>query len=98
MSGPHPTISAWQRQEHEGYQAELFDRTLRVRWKPGTPDARGHFLWEAETEGKRKHADPERFEEIELAMAAAEHWAHLQAELDREAMPPGKPKPDAADG
>ncbi len=77
MSGPHPTISAWERDHDEGsYAAELHGWTLKVNWTPNEGDQRGYFSWTAEV-GDQKVADEERHEEMQLAMAAAEqHAAH----------------------
>ncbi len=81
MSGPHATISAWQRDGHEGvYQAELHDWSLRVSWTPNTPTTRGAFRWKAERDGEDERAPEIEFEEIELAMAAAEQFAKQDAD------------------
>jgi hypothetical protein len=72
---PHPTISAWQRDPVTGaYQADLHDWKLRVTWK-ARPLARGEFRWEAERAGERTRRGDEPFEEMEEAMAEAEHFA-----------------------
>ena len=71
MSGMrHPTISAWQRQEDGGYQAEIHGWSLRVVWHPESRQGRG-FSWVAEREGERLKSE-EIYEEIEVAMGAAE--------------------------
>jgi hypothetical protein len=76
---PHPTISAWQRDPVTGaYQAELHDWKLRVSWK-AAPLARGEFRWEAERAGERTRRGHEPFEEMEEAMADAEHFAATDA-------------------
>jgi len=72
----HATISAWQRHEDGSYAAEINGWTLHVKWKPEAPGERRGFFWEAEKEGT-KAGPSELFEEIELAMAAAE--AHTAA-------------------
>lgn len=84
----HATISAWQREEHGGYHAEINGWQLRVHWHPETDGGAGRaqtkprgFSWDA------KHGDLPRFvsrdihEEIELAMVAAEAYPS-QAEDD----------------
>ncbi|RLB64780.1 MAG: hypothetical protein DRI90_03775 [Deltaproteobacteria bacterium] len=81
MSGPHPTISAWQREEREGYfEAELHDWKLRVNWSARSKDSSGGFSWEAKREGNKTLESDRLFEEPELAMADAEHAAKLDAE------------------
>lgn len=101
----HATISAWQRQEHGGYAAEINGWQLRVHWHPETdggsapkPPGEGGatrpgkikrgFSWDA------KHGDLPRFvsrdlyEEIELAMVAAELYpaqAEHEAAAERKA-------------
>jgi len=75
MSGPHATISAWERDEEEGsYEAEMHGWSLEVSWTPNQSDVRGYFSWTAEA-GKEKVTDEERHEEMQLAMAAAERHA-----------------------
>jgi len=75
MSGPHATISAWERDEEEGsYTAEFHGWDLKVSWTPNQGDTRGYFSWSGEA-GKRKVDDEDRHEEMEIAMAAAEHYA-----------------------
>jgi hypothetical protein len=80
----HATISAWQRNHDEsGYTAEINGWTLRVKWHaesdgyltgnaPLPGGERRGFSWEVEKEGARKMMSSERYEEIELAMVAAE--------------------------
>jgi len=76
MSGPHPTISAWTRPEHDGfYAAELHDWKLRVDWSPNTDTTRGSFSWAAEREGQKPQKSHGSFEEMEDAMADAEQFA-----------------------
>jgi len=71
MSGMrHPTISAWQRQEDGSYAAEINDWSLRVTWHPELDGGRG-FTWAAERDGEKVTSE-EIFEEIEVAMGAAE--------------------------
>ncbi len=75
----HATISAWQRQEHGGYLAEINGWQLRVHWHPeanggATPAAtkpRG-FSWDAKHGELPRFVSKDRHEEIELAMVAAE--------------------------
>ncbi len=78
MSAPHPTISAWQRSEEGGYEAELHDWKLRVFWTPNTRERRGSFGWEA-TRDEHTEVGEEPFEEMEHAMAEAEHFAATDA-------------------
>ncbi len=86
MSTPHPTISAWERDPHEGhYQAELHGWLLKVEWVPNTADRRGSFTWSAEQGANTQKADHPS-EEMELAMAEAEHFAHGAAERDTHAI------------
>jgi hypothetical protein len=78
MSSPHATISAWTR-SHEGpYEAELYDWKLVVQWTPNTSESRGSFSWVA-TQGDREEHAEHSFEEMELAMADAEHFAQEEA-------------------
>lgn len=75
MSGPHPTISEWMHDHETGnYTAELNDWTLVVSWTPNTKTTRGYFSWAAEKDEEKAEGD-ETFEEMELAMAAAEAFA-----------------------
>jgi hypothetical protein len=79
MSSPHPTLTAWTRDEHDGrYRAELHDWKLWVSWTPNTGGVRGSFGWKAERDGK-EHVGEGTFEELELAMAAAEAYAAADA-------------------
>ncbi|MBI4953724.1 MAG: hypothetical protein HY908_16995 [Myxococcales bacterium] len=68
------TTSAWQRDEHGPYKAELHGWTLEVSWTPETPDARGFFKWHA-TRDERRHDAAAEFEEMNDAMLAAEVFA-----------------------
>ncbi len=86
MSHPHPTLSAWTRDDHDGhYAAELHDWKLEVRWspnKPNTPNepgARGAFGWKAERDDN-EHKGEQRFEEMEHAMVAAEAFSAADAQ------------------
>jgi len=80
MSGPHPTIGAWEREEREGYyEAELHDWKLKVTWTPRGKDSTGGFSWVAERD-ERKVESEQLHEEPELAMAAAEHVAKDDAD------------------
>ncbi len=98
MSGPHATISAWSRNGHEGvYQAELHDWSLRVSWSPNTPTTRGAFRWQAERDGADEHAPELDFEEIELAMAAAESFAKQDADAHAAAAASGESDNDSED-
>lgn len=85
----HATISAWQRQEHGGYAAEINGWQLRVHWHPEEPESgatrsaakhRG-FSWDARRGELPRFVSRELFEEIELAMVAAERYPH-EAERD----------------
>ncbi len=98
----HATISAWQREEHGGYKAEINGWLLRVHWHPETVDGKTKqrgFSWDA------KHGDLPRFvsrdvhEEIELAMAAAEAYATeaYPAEAEEAAAAARKAEAEAAD-
>ena len=79
MSSPHPTISAWTRDTHEGfYEAELHDWKLKVFWKSGGHSERGMFHWEASRGEDTEHGH-EGFTEMEGAMADAEAYAALDA-------------------
>lgn len=79
MSSPHPTISAWERDEHEGhYEADLFGWQLKVSWTPNKGATRGSFHWVAE-QGADVHRSEHHFEEMELAMADAEHFAQRKS-------------------
>jgi hypothetical protein len=85
MSGPHPTLPAWTRDLHDGfYSAELHDWTLKVTWSPNTSTERGAFGWVAtRKDGARQltHKSEESAEELELAMAEAEHFAARDARM-----------------
>jgi hypothetical protein len=79
MSSPHPTISAWTRDEQKGhYEAELHDWKLEVFWKSGGHGVRGLFHWEATRDELEEHSH-EGFVEMEHAMADAEAFAALDA-------------------
>lgn len=78
MSVPHPTISAWAR-SHEGpFETELHGWQLRVSWTPNTPETRGSFRWQASRDDETRQSE-ESFEEMETAMAEAEHFAAADA-------------------
>ncbi|MEM6788348.1 MAG: hypothetical protein AAF928_06405 [Myxococcota bacterium] len=95
MSGPHPTISAWERDEEEGhYTAEMHGWNLTVSWTPNDGVVRGFFRWSAEV-GERKTEDEERFEEMQLAMAAAEAYAATTSPEEEEEE---APKSEGEDG
>jgi len=79
-----PKLSAWERDEHEGYyQAELHGWTLRTSWSPQSPrlgGERGDFGWEATREddaGEKTLSEKskEHFVELAAAMSAAEEFA-----------------------
>src|SRR5690606_14110650 len=75
MSSPHPTISAWERDPHEGhYTAELHDWKLRVYWHSAGHATRGMFYWEA-TRDEDTAKGHGAFTEMEEAMADAEIFA-----------------------
>lgn len=81
MSHPHPTISAWQRDEHEGhYVAELHGWTLTAAWTPNAGELRGSFHWKAERDGEKTVPSEEHYEELENAMADAEIFARGDAD------------------
>jgi hypothetical protein len=71
----HATIAAWQRHEDGRYAAELDGWALTVAWHPegtlGLHGPRRGFTWVAEQAGNKVES-AEIFEEIEVAMAAAE--------------------------
>ncbi len=86
MSSPHPTISTWERDGHEGrYVANLHSWQLAVQWAPNTRTTRGSFSWTAQ-QGDTVERGDHGFEEIELAMAAAEHFARDRADRDTQAI------------
>lgn len=86
MSSPHPTISTWERDGHEGrYQADLHSWQLTVSWTPNTQAARGSFSWTAQR-GDAVERSHHSFEEMELAMADAELFARTQAAKDTHAI------------
>lgn len=70
----HPTISAWHREENGSYAAELSGMNLHVRWHPERPGRARGFSWAA-SKGEEKHVSRDIYEEIELAMVAAEMHA-----------------------
>ena len=77
----HATISAWQREEHGGYHADLNGWQLRVHWHPETDGGatakatkqRG-FSWDAKQGDLPRFVSRDLHEEIELAMVAAESY------------------------
>jgi hypothetical protein len=75
MSGRHATIAAWHRHEDGAYSAEIEGWNLRVAWKPEGdvlhPGKHG-FAWTAERGGTEVIGE-DIFEEMEVAMADAEH-------------------------
>ena len=75
MSSPHPDIAAWTRDHDSGaYSREMDGWTLEVRWTPNTRERRGSFTWTA-TQDERKERPDRTYEEMEVAMAAAEQFA-----------------------
>ena len=97
----HATISAWQRQEHGGYIAEINGWQLRVHWHPednggATRSAtkRRGFSWDAKHGDEPRFVSRDLFEEIELAMAAAEQYPHL---AEQDATAARKAEVDAAE-
>jgi hypothetical protein len=77
----HATISAWQRQEHGGYLAEIDGWQLRVHWHPEgdggatrTDTQKRGFSWDAKHGDLPRYVSNDRSEEIELAMVAAESY------------------------
>ena len=81
MSGPHPTISAWTRDEHEGwYTAELHG-----------------FSWVAERECEPKERSHEHYEELAHAMAHAEAFAAHDAAVRTAALNAKKDEADTHD-
>lgn len=97
----HATISAWQRQEHGGYLAEINGWQLRVHWHPeadggASRKATKHrgFSWDAKHGDLPRVVSRELFEEIELAMVAAEGFP---AQAAAEAAEARKAEADAAE-
>ena len=72
MSRLHATMSAWNRDETGAYRAEIDGWTLVVKWRPESSEGDRGFWWEAERAGHKLRSS-ELHEEIELAMAGAEH-------------------------
>ena len=68
----HATVSAWQRQEHGGYAAQIEGWELRVHWHPEAPGKKRGFSWDAKQGDLPRFVSRDLFEEIELAMVAAE--------------------------
>jgi hypothetical protein len=80
MAHRHATISAWTRDSHQGfYTTEMHGFVLRAEWRPGRQGERGGFLWVAEREGDEARGSAHAYEEIEEAMADAEHYARAEA-------------------
>ena len=78
----HAKMSAWQR-EHDGtYKAEIDGFSLLVEWHPEEqPSGRSNeagrgFSWRVETADGKVYECQEKAEEIEMAMAGAEHAVH----------------------
>jgi hypothetical protein len=90
----HATISAWQRQEHGGYAAEIEGWELRVHWHPEAPGAKRGFSWDAKHGDRPRFVSKDLFEEIELAMVAAELYPKAVARDSAAAI---KAKGEAAD-
>lgn len=88
----HATVSAWQRDGHEGtYTAVIDGWTLHVGWHPeGTAKKRG-FSWTAEgPDGQRLAGGAdEPLEEIENAMVAAEEAAKHARRVGQPVAPEG---------
>lgn len=75
MASPHPNIAGWTRDHDTGaYSTEVDGWTLVVRWTPNTRERRGFFAWEAEKDGAKETGE-RHYEEMEVAMAAAEAFA-----------------------
>jgi hypothetical protein len=90
MSGAHPTLSAWNRDEHDGfYTAKLHDWDLKVSWSPNDGETRGSFQWVATREGEKAKYSHDSHEEMELAMAEAEQFAELDARIRTKAIAAG---------
>ena len=98
MSGPHTTISAWTRDEHEGwYTAELHGWKLKTLWQPNSKTERGRFSWVAEREGEPKERSHEHYEELAHAMAHAEAFAAHDAAVRTAALNAKKDEADTHD-
>jgi hypothetical protein len=79
MSHPHPTISAWTRDEHDGrYQCEQQGWSLQVSWAPPAAHAnRGSFHWQASRDDEM-HAGHDGYAEMEDAMGDAEQFVRVR--------------------
>jgi len=97
----HATLSAWQRQENGGYLAEINGWQLRVHWHPegdggasrAATKQRG-FSWDAKHGDLPRVVSRDLFEEIELAMVAAESFP---AQAESEAAEARKAAEEAAE-
>lgn len=77
MGHPHPTISAWTRDEHKGdYRAQQQGWSLHVEWHGNGHATRGDFRWLARRDDET-HRGHEAFAEMEAAMADAEHFVRV---------------------
>ncbi|MBK6519415.1 MAG: hypothetical protein IPM79_13975 [Polyangiaceae bacterium] len=75
----HATMRAWQREEDGSYKAEIAGLSLHVTWHPEGTDARRGFTWKIEGAGGVVAEAEAVEEEIEVAMALAEHAAKRHA-------------------
>jgi len=96
MGQPHPRISAWTRDEHDGdYRALLQGWSLRVEWHGNGHATRGGFRWTAKRDDEN-HEGHEAFAEMEWAMADAEHFVRVHEA--RRAAEIGARAEDASEG
>jgi hypothetical protein len=80
----HANVQAWQREEDGSYASHVDDFKLSVKWRPEKPGERRGFLWKVEGPGGYSAEAAEVEEEIEVAMALAEH-AMRHSELEPKA-------------
>lgn len=86
----HPTLTAWNRDEEEGgYKAEIDGWTLHVKWERGDAGGRRGFSWTAKGPEEKSLSGTGVREEIEHAMALAEHAVAASR---------GAPEPDSSAG
>jgi hypothetical protein len=71
----HPTLTAWQREEDGHYVAELYGQKLEVRWHPENGKVPRGFAYEIHLASGGVVSSPGSWEEMEVAMHAAEEHA-----------------------
>lgn len=75
-------MSAWRLEHDGGYKAELDGFTLSVTWHPEeassarSNEAHRGFSWKVEAPDGKVYESADQLEEIEIAMATAEHAVH----------------------